>query len=314
MTRRDNLVTFLRGTRPLGPPVMGRRRGLLAAKDHLMRLRRPRADDAPRIGLALGGGFARGIAHVGVLRAFERHGIPIHCITGVSAGSVVAAAYASGAPADEIARVASSMRFSDVARWSLCRMGFMGSERMKRFLERLLRTYRFEEMRLPLGVVATDLCTGEPVSFRDTGDVFVPIRASCSYPGLFRPVHAGDRLLVDGAMSVEIPAFLARELGATHVVSVWLPAPPCRRPPANVFQVVRRCFQIMQGRSESSWRHESDLIVTPDLKSVEWNGFEAGRELLNAGEEAALAALPAIQSWFPQPVASPTAAVRESFA
>jgi len=192
-------------------------------------------------------------------------------------------------------------------------MGFMGSERMKRFLERLLKTYRFEEMRLPLGVVATDLCTGEPVSFRDTGDVFVPIRASCSYPGLFRPVHAGDRLLVDGAMSVEIPAFLARELGATHVVSVWLPAPPCRRPPANVFQVVRRCFQIMQGRSESSWRHESDLIVTPDLKSVEWNGFEAGRELLNAGEEAALAALPTIQSWFPQPVASPTA-VRESFA
>jgi NTE family protein len=285
----------------------------LAAKDHLMRLRRPRADVVPRIGLALGGGFARGIAHVGVLRAFERHGIPIHCITGVSAGSVVAAAYASGAQADDIARVASSMRFSDVARWSLCRMGFMGSERMKRFLERLLRTYRFEEMRLPLGVVATDLCTGEPVSFRDQGDVFVPIRASCSYPGLFRPVHAGDRLLVDGAMSVEIPAFLARELGATHVVSVWLPAPPCRRPPANVFQVVRRCFQIMQGRSESSWRHESDLIITPDLKAVEWNGFEAGRELLNAGEEAALAALPAIQSWFPSQVLSPSA-VRESFA
>lgn len=278
-----------------------------------MRLRRPRADGEPRIGLALGGGFARGIAHVGVLRAFERHGIPIHCITGVSAGSVVAAAYASGARADDIARVASSMRFSDVARWSLCRMGFMGSERMKRFLERLLKTYRFEEMRLPLGVVATDLCTGEPVSFRDTGDVFVPIRASCSYPGLFRPVHAGDRLLVDGAMSVEIPAFLARELGATHVVSVWLPAPPCRRPPANVFQVVRRCFQIMQGRSESGWRRESDLIITPDLKSVEWNGFEAGRELLNAGDEAALAALPAIQSWFSRHVPSP-AAVRESFA
>ena len=79
------------------------------------------------------------------------------------------------------------MRFRDVARWSLCRMGFMGTERMKRFLEGLLKTYRFEEMRIPLGVVATDLCTGEPVSFCDTGDVFVPIRASCSY----RPVPAG---------------------------------------------------------------------------------------------------------------------------
>jgi len=283
-------------------------------RDHLTRLRHPRAEGlAPRIGLALGGGFARGIAHAGVLRAFERHGIPLHCITGVSAGSVVAAAYASGAEADDIARVASSMRFSDVARWSLCRMGFMGSERMKRFLERLLKKYRFEEMRLPLGVVATDLCTGEPVSFRDTGDVFLPIRASCSYPGLFRPVHAGDRVLVDGAMSMEIPALLARELGATHVVSVWLPAPPCRRPPANVFQVVRRCFQIMQGRSETGWRQESDLVITPDLKAVDWNGFEAGGELLNAGEEAASAAVPAIQSWFTDQILGGSA-VRESFA
>ena len=256
-------------------------------------------NDAPRIGLALGGGFARGIAHAGILRAFERHGIPLHCVTGVSAGSVVAAAYASGAQANDIAQVASSMRFSDVARWSLCRMGFMASERMKSFLERLLKRYRFEDMRLPLGIVATDLCTGEPVSFRDTGDVLVPIRASCAYPGLFRPVNAGERLLVDGAMSIEIPAVLARELGATHVVSVWLPPAPCRRPPSNVFQVIRRCFQIMQGRSESGWRHESDLIITPDLKAVEWNGFDAGRELLKAGEEAALASLPAIQSWLP---------------
>jgi NTE family protein len=272
-------------------------------------------DDAPRIGLALGGGFARGIAHVGILRTFERHGIPLHCITGVSAGSVVAAAYASGAAAEDIAHVASSMRFSDVARWSLCRMGFMASERMKGFLERLLKRYRFEDMRLPLGVVATDLCTGEPVSFRDTGDVLTPIRASCAYPGLFRPVPAGDRLLVDGAMSVEIPARLARELGATHVVSVWIPPSPCRRPPANVFQVIRRCFQIMQGRSESGWRHDSDLVITPDLKAVEWNGFEAGRELLHAGEEAALAALPTIQSWSPdrsRVIGAPT--VRESFA
>ena len=153
-------------------------------------------------------------------------------------------------------------------------MGFMGSERMKRFLEGLLKTHRFEDMRIPLGVVATDLCTGEAVAFRDTGDVVLPIRASCSYPGLFQPVRSGDRLLVDGAMSVEIPALLARELGATHVISVCLPAPPCRRPPANVFQVVRRCFQIMQGRSEDGWRHASDLVIAPDLQSIEWNGFE----------------------------------------
>ena len=293
---------------------MGRRRASYAAIDHRSRLQQPPAPRVtPRIGLALGGGFARGIAHAGVLRTFERHGVPLDCITGVSAGSIVAAAYASGARVDDIGLIGASMRFRDVARWSLCRMGFLGSERMKRFLEGLLKTYRFEEMRIPLGVVATDLCTGEPASFRDEGDVFLPVRASCSYPGLFQPVRSGDRLLVDGAMSIEIPALLTRELGATHVISVYLPPPPCRRPPANVFQVVRRCFQIMQGRSESAWRHESDLIITPDLKAIEWNGFESGPELVNAGEAAALAALPAIQSWFSSPAVGENT-VRERFA
>ena len=256
---------------------------------------------APRIGLALGGGFARGIAHAGVLKVLERHGIRLHCITGVSAGSIVAAAYASGTGAEEIARVGCSMRFRDVARWRICRMGFMGSDRMKQFLSGVLKTHCFEEMRTPLGILATDLCTGEPVSFRDTGDVFLPIRASCSYPGLFQPVNAGGRLLVDGAMSVEIPAVLARELGATHVISVTVPAPPLCRPPADMVQVVRRCFQIMQRHNEAAWRNASDLVVTPDLKSIEWNRFDAGSELVNAGEAAAMTALPVIQSWFSTP-------------
>jgi len=267
--------------------------------ERLIRSRAASAPEAPRIGLALGGGFARGIAHAGVLKIFERHGIQLHCITGVSAGSIVAAAYASGTGAEEIARVGCSMRFRDVARWRLCKMGFMGSDRMKQFLSGVLKKHCFEDMPTPLGVLATDLCTGEPVSFRDTGDVFLPIRASCSYPGLFQPVHAGGRLLVDGAMSVEIPAVLARELGATHVISVAVPAPPLCRPPADVFQVVRRCFQIMQRHSESGWRNASDLVLTPDLRSIEWNAFDAGRELVHAGEAAAMAALPVIRTWFP---------------
>ena len=278
---------------------MKRRDTSSAIVQSLIRGRGAPAHGAPRIGLALGGGFARGIAHAGVLKVFERHGIQLHCITGVSAGSIVAAAYASGTGAEEIARVGCSMRFRDVARWRLCRMGFMGSDRMKQFLSGVLKAERFEDMPTPLGVLATDLCTGEPVSFRDTGDVFLPVRASCSYPGLFQPVNVGGRLLVDGAMSIEIPAILARELGATHVISVAVPAPPLCRPPADVFQVVRRCFQIMQRHSESAWRNASDLVLTPDLQSIEWNAFDAGRELVNAGEAAALAALPVIRSWFP---------------
>jgi NTE family protein len=251
---------------------------------------------SPKIGLALGGGFARGIAHVGLLQVFESHHIPIHCITGVSAGSIVAAAYASGVSPAEIARAGCSMRFGDVGRWSLSRLGFMASERMKKFLERLLKAYRFEEMQIPLGVLATDLSTGEPVRFHSAGDVVLPIRASCAYPGLFHPIRSEERLLVDGAMSVEVPARLARQLGATHVISVHLPA--YRGPlPRNVFQVVNRCFQILSSQTEDTWRRESDLVIAPDVGAIEWDGFGCGPDLLRAGETAALAALPRIQEW-----------------
>jgi NTE family protein len=265
---------------------------------------------APRIGLALGGGFARGIAHAGVLDVFEKNGIPIHCIAGVSAGSIVAAAYASGVAPAEIAQAGCHLRFGDLGSWTLCRIGFMASERMKRFLERLLKRYRFEEMHIPLGMIATDLCAGQPVAFRDKGDVFMPIRASCAYPGLFQPVRHEGRLLVDGAVTMEIPALLARQLGATRVISVYLPAQSEARPPRHVFEVVNRCFQILHERSEEGWRAASDLVIAPEVREVAWDGFGCGPELLKAGQEAALAALPEIQSWLaprivPQPAPSP---------
>lgn len=251
-----------------------------------------------RIGLALGGGFARGVAHAGVLRVFEQHRIPIHCITGISAGSIVAAAFASGASSYEIAHAGCSMRFRDVGRWSLGRLGLVGSHCMQRFLERLLKTYRFEEMRIPLGVIATDLSTGRPVAFSENGSVFDPIRASCSYPGLFQPVRYSGHLLVDGAMSVEIPAALARQLGATRVISVYLPAPGPEVEPRNVFQVVNRCFQILQQQSEDHWRRETDLLIAPDVHAMDWNAFAQAPQLIEAGEAAARAVLPEIQSWF----------------
>ncbi|MFN7992761.1 MAG: patatin-like phospholipase family protein [Bryobacteraceae bacterium] len=251
----------------------------------------------PRIGLALGGGFARGIAHVGVLRVLEENEIPIHCIAGVSAGAMVAAAYASGAGCDQIGNIGCSMRFADVARWTIGRMGFAGSGRMDRFLRNLLKCYRFEEMRIPLGVVATDVITGEPAIFRDHGDVVLPIRASCSYPGLFQPVRCGDRLLVDGAISIEVPALLARLLGATHVISLHLPMQGAAATPTNMFHVINRCFQILHSRTEMTWRQHSNLVIEPDVRGMEWDAFDSASQLIKAGEIAARQALPQIQSW-----------------
>lgn len=264
-----------------------------------------RAATAPKIGLALGGGFARGVAHTGILKVLEREHIPLHCITGVSAGAIVAAAYASGTDVDEIARIGCGMRFADVARLTLCRLGLVASERMAAFLKRLLKKFTFEEMEIPLGVLATDLGTGQPVPFRDTGDVILPIRASCSYPGLFQPIRYQDRLLVDGAMCMEVPAHLARKMGATHVISVCLPMQGPAVVPSNMLQVVNRCFQILQSRAEESWRRHSDVIITPDVTGIAWDGFKSGREMIEAGERAAEAALPQIKKWLePAPLAT----------
>jgi NTE family protein len=254
------------------------------------------------IGLALGGGFARGLAHIGVIRVFEQYEIPVRYIAGVSAGAIIAAAYASGSTPDEIAKVGSAMRFTDVARWTLSRMGLAGTERMERFLQKMLKGFRFENMKIPLGVVATDLKTGDPVFFRDHGDMVMPIRASCSYPGLFQPLHYEGKLLVDGGISMEVPALLLRQMGATHVVSIHLPMQQSAAPGLqNMFEVVNRCFQIMQTRTEQEWRRYSDLVLVPDVGGVEWDAFGSCEKLIQAGEIAALEAIPKIKNWLAPP-------------
>jgi NTE family protein len=166
-------------------------------------------------------------------------------------------------------------------------------------------------MKIPLGVVATDLATGDPVLFRDTGEVNVPIRASCSYPGLFQPVRMGNLLLVDGAMSMEVPAVVARKLGATRVVSVHLPMQGNAAPPSNMFQVVNRSFQIMQKRMEEGWRRVSDAVIVPEVHGVEWDEFSSATKLIEAGERAAEAVLPEIRAWLDaeRPLPAPAARV-----
>ena len=255
----------------------------------------------PVIGLALGGGFARGIAHLGVLRVLEEHKIPIHMIAGVSAGAIVAAAYASGRTPREIALSARAMRFADVAGWRPSFLGLTGSEPMALFLRRLLKVYRFEEMRIPLAVVATDLKNGQPVIFRGQGEVILPIRASCSYPGLFQPVRYGDGYLVDGAMTMEVPAPVLRGMGATHVISVSLPVNGEGFSPRNMFQVVNRCFQIMQTRTEHNWRRSSNVVIQPNVSELAWDSFASAERLIESGEEAARAAVPRILNWLEQP-------------
>jgi NTE family protein len=250
----------------------------------------------PVIGVALGGGFARGIAHIGVLRAFERNGIPVDRIAGISAGAIVAGAYASGTGVEELADIALRMKLSDFGNISLSRLAFATTGRMEKFLGRILKCHRFEEMKTPACAVATDLAAGEPVVFRGRGDVITPIRSSCAYPGLFRPVEYEGRYLIDGAFSMEMPVAPLRLMGATRIIAVQLAGklPP---PASNIFALVNSCFRILRARSDAIWRRDCDLVIEPDADSAEWNSFDCARNLMAAGERAGLAALPKIREW-----------------
>ncbi len=268
-----------------------------------------RMASTPRIGLALGGGFARGIAHIGVLRVLEQNSIPIHCIAGVSAGAMVAAAFASGASSSEIETIGRSMKFSDVARWTISRLGLAGSDRMVPFCGRLLKANRFEDMKVPLAVVATDLASGKPVVFQERGEVITPIRASCSFPGLFTPLRYQDRYLIDGFVSMEVPCQPLRALGATHVIAVSIPNAKNNVDPSNMFSVIDRCFQVMSERLEGEWRRHSHIVIEPDVASMGWDSFVSAQQLIEEGEKAAMAALPTIRQWLAPKLTAKRAAV-----
>jgi len=251
-----------------------------------------------RIGVALGGGFARVLAHAGVLQVLEENRVPVHAIAGISSGAIFAAGYAGGSSIQQMISTGALTSFSSYARWTLSRMGLATNDRMRTYLKKTLPATRFEQMRIPLAVVATDLTTGQPAVFRDAGDVLDPLRASCAYPGLFLPVEIGGRWLVDGGISLQVPVEAAAALGATHVVAVYLrTGPHSDAGPGNIFQVVSRCFAIMQDRLIMEWERIPHVVIEPEVAEFAWDAFDRVPELVEAGRQAALSVLPQIRGW-----------------
>ncbi len=263
----------------------------------------------PSLGIALGGGFARGLAHIGVLKVLEEEGIPINYVAGTSVGSVIGAAYCSGISARELEQVASLVKFKDFARWTLSRYGIASNDRMEGFLKRILKVQRFEDLRIPLAVAATDFVTGDPVVFR-SGDLVGPVRASCAYPGMFLPVNIGGRLLIDGLLAHAVPTVPLREMGAERVVGVYLSAHWVNLDgPRHIFDVIGQSFSIAQQKMCGLWESAADLILTPDVRGFSYDSFDRASELVAAGEIVARAALPRIRAWMRQPVEKSTLAV-----
>ncbi len=249
----------------------------------------------PGIGLALGGGFARGFAHLGVLQVLEQNHIPISHIAGTSVGSILGAAYSSGAPLARIMETCRTLRFRDIARWRVSRLGLASNQRLENLIERVFESRRFEDLRIPLAVVATDLATGEPVVFTQ-GNLVDAIRASCAFPGLFEPVVLGTRCLADGALVAPVPTRAARDLGAALViaVSVGMQDGHCGTP-TNIFQVVSRAVNAAQKHQLEIWERHADLVLRPDVQSLAWDDFGRAEEAIAAGAAAARRALPRIE-------------------
>lgn len=251
----------------------------------------------PKIGIALGGGFARGLAHIGVLRVLHEEGIPVDYVAGTSVGSIIGASYCSGVSAREMQEIAGIVRFKDFARWSLNKLGFCTNDRMNNFLCKIVKCKTFEELKTPLAVVATDFITGEPVVFR-TGPIVEAVRASCAYPGMFTPVKVNGRLLVDGMLAHAVPTTPLREMGAERVIGVFLSAHWVRLDgPRHVFDIIGQCFSIAQAKMSGIWKRDADLVIEPNVDGFTYDGFDRVKDLMIAGENSIREVLPAIREW-----------------
>ena len=257
--------------------------------------------EPPTIGIALGGGFARGIAHVGILKVLEEENIPIHAIAGTSVGALIGACYCSGLSPSDMEEVSRKTRFTSFARWTLSRCGFASSDRMVAYLDKTLKCKTFEEMRIPLGVTATDFNTGEGVVFH-SGSIIDPVRASCSYPGMFLPVEIGDRYLVDGMLSHPVPTRPLREMGVDKVIAVHLKGTWSNGgAPRHLFDVIGQSFAIAQDAMSSLWRNAADIVVEPEVSGFAYDDFKRAADLIKVGEAAMRKALPEVKKWLEVP-------------
>jgi NTE family protein len=257
------------------------------------------ARNRPSIGLALSGGAARGIAHVGVLRALVENNIPIDYIAGTSAGSLVGGAFASALPLDQIEELGRKLRWRDVGRMTMSRLGVQSNDRLEQYLRERLPITRFEELPIPFAAVATDLKTGAAVILRDTGDVPFAIRASCAIPGWYVPVIDEEgRQLVDGGLVAVIPTSIARSLGADIVIAVDVNSEGAKfiGSTSSVIGVVLQSMLVVQRTASSYQLSLCDHVVRPKIGHIRWDEMGRSEELVAAGYEAGLESIPEIRA------------------
>ena len=248
----------------------------------------------PRIGLALGGGAARGFAHIGVIQVLEEAGIRPDLVVGTSAGSLVAALHASGLRGTELGHLARQMDETALTDWAFPGRGLIRGEALARFVRDHTGGRAIEQMSLPLGIVATDLDSGEPILFR-VGDTGTAVRASSAVPAVFQPVRIAGREYVDGGLVSPVPVRFARQMGATLVLAVDISQAPEGGPTGDPFKMLLQTFAIMGKSINRLELRDADLVLRPLLAGMAGSDFKSRERAIAAGRAAALQQLPALR-------------------
>ena len=255
----------------------------------------PAAINKPvKIGLALGGGAARGFAHIGVIKVLEAQGITPDIVVGTSAGAVVGALYAAGHSGFELQKLAHKLDESKISDWSVPDRGVLKGEALQKFVNDAVAQRPIEAMKKPLAVVATDLNSGESILFR-TGNTGMAVRASATVPGVFRPVSINGREYVDGGLSSLIPARYTRQMGADVVIAIDISARPGNQPVRGTLDILLQTFTIMGQNIARYELKEADVVIRPQVGNVGSTDFLARHDAILEGEKAAQAALPLIR-------------------
>ena len=250
---------------------------------------------APKIALALGGGAARGFAHIGVIKALEAQGIRPDIIVGTSAGAVVGALYAAGNNGFDLQKIALQMQESEVSDWSLPDRGIFKGDALQNFINRVVNNRPLEKLNFPFAAVATDLHSGEMIVFR-SGNTGMAVRASSSVPGVFQPVSINGREYVDGGLVSPVPVRVARSMGADFVIAVDISAKPQYGKTESSIDVWLQSFAIMQQSISRNELGEANVVVRPSLPDVRRTDFQDRNIAILAGEQAATAMMPDIKA------------------
>ena len=248
----------------------------------------------PKIGLALGGGAARGFAHIGVIKMLESHGIYPDYVVGTSAGAVVGSLYAAGHDAFAMQKIAQQLDEKIFADWTLGGRGLLKGEALQDFINQHLNKRPLEKLNRPFATVATDLNSGERVVFR-TGDSGMAVRASAAVPGVFQPTQFRGKSYVDGGLTSPIPVQAAREMGADIVIAVDISSRPEGQPVDSMTAIIWQTTTIMGGAIGANELKGADIVIRPKLPYVKSWDFTARNDTMLEGERAAQAALPAIK-------------------